>query len=113
MTQPSEPSQAPVVPDDWPVQAAERVEGLVGTVRDKTTGPVMTAARWVVYGTLVFIVAIAAIILLVTLILRLLQSYLPFDDSNVWVSYLILGSVTTIGGLMLLGRARQPVADAK
>ncbi len=102
-----------MVPDDWPAQAAERIEGLVGTVRDKTTGPVMTAARWAVYGTLMLIVGIAAIILLTTMVLRFLQSYLPFDDANVWVSYLILGAITTIGGLVLLGKAKQPAEVAK
>ncbi|HUW02076.1 MAG TPA: hypothetical protein VMW08_06990 [Acidimicrobiales bacterium] len=116
MTQPSKPSKpstAPVVPDDWPAQAAERIEDLVGTVRDKTTGPVMAAARWAVYGALMLIVGIAAIILLTTMVLRFLQSYLPFGDANVWVSYLILGAITTTGGLVLLGKAKQPAEVAK
>lgn len=113
MTQPSKPSNAPVVPDDWPAQAAERIEGLVGTVRDKTTGPVMSAARWVVYGTLVLIVGIAAIILLTTMLMRLLQSYLPFDESNVWISYVVLGAITTIAGLVLLGKAKRTGDTAK
>ena len=113
MTQPSKPSTAPVVPDDWPAQAADRIEDLVGTVRDKTTGPVMTGARWAVYGVLMFIVGIAAIILLTTFFLRLMQSYLPFGDANVWVSYLILGAITTTGGLVLLGKAKQPVEVSK
>ncbi len=113
MTEPSRVSNAPVMPEDWPAQAAERVEGLVGTVRDKTTGPVMKAARWLVYGTLMVIVGIGAVILLTTMLIRMLQSYLPFNDANVWVSYLILGTVFTVGGVVLLAQAKQPDAAQK
>lgn len=116
MTAPSKPSNAPVVPDDWPAQAAGRIEGLVGTVRDKTTGPVMTAARWAVYGVIMLIVGIAAVILLTALIVRIVNAYLPdawVGEQHVWVTYLLLGVPTTAAGLWLLSKAKHPESAQK
>lgn len=117
MTAPSRPTRpvAPVVPDDWPAQAADRIEDLVGTVRDKTTGPVMSAARWVVYGLLAAIVGVAALLLGIIAGLRLIDSYLPdavFGEQHMWASYLVLGLPLTLIGLILLVRAKTPAAAA-
>ena len=35
---------------DWPAQAADTIERAVQGVRDKTTGPAITVARWLVAG---------------------------------------------------------------
>jgi hypothetical protein len=44
-------------PDEWPAQAADTIVRVVGSVRDKTTGPAVTAARGAVYGLLAAILA--------------------------------------------------------
>lgn len=111
MTQPQRDA-APtslVVPDDWPAQAADRIEGLVGTVRDKTTGPVMTAARWAVYGLVVLVVGLVALLLITIGALRGLDELFEGIDGErrVWASYLVLGLPLTIAGLVLLGKARR------
>ena len=88
----------PILEGDWPAQAATSIEQLVTTVRDRTTAPVLTAARAVVYalvgGTLIF----ASLLLLVICLIRLLNNYLPGD---VWVAYLVLGSLFVLIGLGL------------
>jgi hypothetical protein len=91
-----------VTEDDWPTQAADTIERVVGTVRDKTTGPALTVSRGLVYGTFAAIVGVAALVLVVIVSVRLLDNYLPdavFGETHTWAAHLILGLVFTIAGL--------------
>ena len=64
----------PPPPDrDWPAQAADTIERVVGQVRDKTTGPALTAARAVVYGAFGGIIAIACVVVLIIAAVRLVE----------------------------------------
>ena len=95
--------------DDWPSQVADSIETFVGSVRDKTTGPLIAIARAVVYGTFVAVVGLAALVLFVVAAVRLVNNYLPdsvFGESHVWAAYLILGLVFSIAGLLLWGRRK-------
>lgn len=88
--------------DDWPTQAADTIEQVVSTVRDKTTGPALTASRGLVYGTFAAIVGVAALVLAVIIAVRLLDNYLPdavFGETHTWAAHLVLGLVFTIAGL--------------
>ena len=58
---------------DWPAQAADTIERVVGTVRDKTTGPALTVARAVVYGTFAALVGTACLVVLIIGAVRLLD----------------------------------------
>lgn len=53
----------------WPVQAADRIESVVGAVRQKATGPAMVASRALVYGIvgIVFVTIVAVLGLIATL----------------------------------------------
>jgi hypothetical protein len=98
---------------DWPAQAADTIERAVQGVRDKTTGPAITAARWVVAGLFLAIMGITALILLAITLVRVLDVWLPeavFGESHVWAVYLILGLPVFIAGLVLLAK-RHPRAD--
>jgi len=95
---------------DWPAQAADTIERVVGQVRDKTTGPALTAARGVVYGTFGGIIAVACLIMLIIGAVRLVDSYLPdavFGEDHMWVAYLLIGLVLVIAGALCWAR-RQP-----
>jgi hypothetical protein len=72
---------------EWPAEVAARIDSLVGTVRDKTTVPAMTAARVVVYGLLLGVLGAALGLLLLIALVRLLDVYLPFHPvgRRVWV----------------------------
>ncbi len=100
--------------DDWPAQAADTIERVVGTVRDKTTGPAITVARWVVYGTFALIVGTAVAILLAITTIRGLDVALPdawVGEDHTWVAHLIVGSLFTLAGALLWSRRSAPDTD--
>lgn len=83
---------------DWPVQAADTIERVVGTVRENTADRLVGVARWVVYGILAAFLGITALVLLVVALIRVLDVYLP---SGVWLPDVILGGIFTLAGLFL------------
>jgi hypothetical protein len=91
--------------DDWPAQAADAIERVVGNIRDKTTGPALTASRAIVYGTFAGIVGAAALVILIVALVRFIDSYLP---GEVWSTYLLLGVVFTVAGALAWVRRRGP-----
>jgi predicted metal-binding membrane protein len=100
--------------DDWPTQAADTIERVVGTVRQKTTGPALTVSRALVYGTFAAIVGLAALVLVVIVVVRLLDSYLPdavFGETHTWAAHLITGLVFTVAGLFAWSRRSAGVEE--
>lgn len=93
--------------DDWPTQAADTIERVVGTIREKTTEPVERIVRIVVYGIVAAILGVAALILAVAALVRLLDVLIP---GEVWSAYLVLGALLTIVGLVLWSK-RAPKDD--
>jgi hypothetical protein len=99
--------------DDWPAQIADTIVNVVGTVRDKTTGPALTVARAVVYGSFAAIIGCVALVVFVIAGVRLLDSYLPdavFGETHTWAAHMIMGLVLTFAGLVLWMR-RRPAAE--
>jgi hypothetical protein len=93
----------PAAPPSWPDQATDLIVQTVGTVRDKTTGPAITGARMVVYGTFGVLVAIVAFILVVILLVRVITVYLT--GGRVWITDLALGAVFSVVGVVLWSKA--------
>ncbi len=87
----------------WTEQATDLIVSTVDTVRDKTTGPAITASRAVVYGTFALLVASVALVLGLVATIRLLTAYIP--GNRVWVSYLITGVPLCVAGLVLWSKA--------
>lgn len=97
--------------EDWPAQFADTIVNVVGSVRDKTTGPALTIARAVVYGTFAGLVGCVALVVLVIAGVRFVDSYLPdaiFGETHTWAAHLIIGLVLTLAGLVLWLRRRPP-----
>ena len=95
--------------DDWPAQLADTIVNVVGSVRDKTTGPALTIARAAVYGSFAAIIGCVALVLLVVAGVRFIDSYLPdavFGETHTWAAHMIIGLVLTIAGLVLWMRRR-------
>lgn len=90
---------------DWPAQATTTIVNVVGIVRDKTTGSVLTAARALVFGILAVILAFAAAVLGLIFAIRLITVL----TGRVWLTYLILGVIFTGAGLFVF-RKRLSVA---
>lgn len=98
MAAPVPPQAAPPPPDDWSEQAADAVVKVVDAVREKTTGPVLTVARAIVYGIIGLFAAIVALVLLTVALVRFTNAYLPGD---VWAAHLLIGSVFVVLGLLV------------
>lgn len=94
---------------DWTVQAADHIESVVEAVKEKTTVPVTTVARALVFGIIAMAMGLAALLLVVIGLLRL-HVYLPFWKHNearkVWVTDAGAGAIFLLFGA-LLWRKRQ------
>jgi hypothetical protein len=114
-TPPSSYAAGNITTEDWPAQAADQVERVVGIVRDNTTGRAITAARAVVLGVFAMFAAAAVIVCLVVGLDRFLIVYLPDElvgEDHVWVAHVIVGVLLTVPGLILLRLARRPITPA-
>jgi len=78
---------------DWTGQAADRIEQVVTTVRDRTVVPARSASQVVVFGLLAAFFVGTAAVLLTILLFRLLCLALP-----IWAAWLVLGGIFVGGG---------------
>jgi hypothetical protein len=78
---------------DWTADAADAVERVVTTARDRTVTPVTTVARAVVYGLLAAFFVITALLLLAILVFRVLSIVLP-----IWAAWLVIGGISVLAG---------------
>lgn len=104
------PEPKPGPGGDWPAQAADLIVRVVGQVRDKTTGPAITAARGVVYGLLAALLGGAAGILVAIAAVRGLDELIETiaDSRETWAAHGIVGLLFTVVGLFLWSKRRAP-----
>lgn len=91
---------------DWTDQAADAIESVVLSVKQKTTVPLTTIARAIVYGVVIAALGTVALVLTAVSAVRILTVYLPVGRVNdgrhrVWVADLIVGGIFTLAGLFL------------
>jgi len=87
---------------DWPQQATETIVGLVDNVKHKTTEPATKAARGIVYGMVIVILGVPAVIMLLVGIVHLLnQISTEALGLGVWLVYLVLGVIFSLAGWIL------------
>ena len=101
----AQPGDAPpAVPagGDWSVQAADTIERVVGTIRDKTSVPLTTVARALVFGLLAAVMGVTTLVFVTIALVRAVNVYLPGD---VWAAYLVIGGIFTLIGAFLLRKA--------
>jgi hypothetical protein len=69
---------------------------------------VVTLLRIVVYGLIVVIALITALVLVVLGLVRMWDAYLPLDPvgRRVWLGYVVVGGLLFLGGAVMLGRRR-------
>lgn len=99
---------------EWPSQAADTIERVVGSVRDKTTGPAITVARYAVYGTFALVVGTAVLVLVAIAAVRALDAYLPdawVGEEHTWAAHLVVGAVFTILGMVCWSRRTSRPSD--
>lgn len=104
----------PFTDPHWAPDLADTVERVVGKVRSTATDNAVKASRAVVFGTLVLLAVMVATPLLVILALGILRELLGFFMDHgraVYWSYLGLGIVLLLGGVVCL-RLRHKGASA-
>ncbi len=95
----------PLTDPNWAPELADTVERVVGTVREKTTDNAVKAARAVVFGLLGAVLGITALVLLVIILTRGLQSLLDLAvtwGQAVYLSYFIIGGICCLLGALLM-----------
>lgn len=115
---------APTPPEptgDWPKQATDSIVRVVDTVRDKTAGPAVTAARAVVYGSILAILAIPLFLFLLIAAMRITERiFIMIGESRGWswlaepmyLVYFVYGLLFFTLGLWLWRKARKPAPIA-
>lgn len=106
MAEPGDASRPASGGTDWTVQAADTIERVVGGIRDKTTVPLTTLARALVYGLLVAVMGLAILVFLTVASIRVVSVYVV--DGEVWAAYLAIGGIFTLAGAFLLRTASSP-----
>ena len=104
----------PLTDPNWAPNLADTVERVVSQVRDKTTKPLITAYRGVVFGLVAIFGAAFAGVLLVVVGVRGLQALIEIGTSHadaVWISYFAIGVIFAVAGLVLM-KKRFPRQDA-
>ena len=97
----------PFTDPNWAADLADTIERVVGTVRDRTTKPLVTASRGVVFGLLAAILGVVAAILLIVVATRATQALLDIwfrHEMSVYLSYFIVGGIICLGGLFVLSK---------
>jgi len=101
--------------EDWPVQATDSIVKVVGTAKDKVTGPITTVARAIVFGTFATILGTTALVLFAILLVRVLNNYLPdsvFGEEHIWAADVLVGLLFVVIAMVLFRRAKkQPVEE--
>ena len=104
------PDPQPGTGADWPAQATDLIVRVVGQVRDKTTGPALTVARGLVYGSLAALLGGSIAVLVAIAAVRGLDEAIEgiVDSRETWAAHAIVGLVFTLAGLWLWSKRRAP-----
>ena len=94
----------PLTDPNWADETTDTVVRLVGNVRDKTTTPLVYAARGLVFGIVAAFLGLFAAVITLIMVTRGAQAALDnaFDhERSVYVSYLAVGTILSLAGLWL------------
>lgn len=94
-----------LIPAEWSAQAADAVVDLVAKVRDRTTRPALVAARALVYGIVIGVAAVAALVITIVLLLRMYDNWVP---GPLWIAYAALAVIFMAAGGFCFVRAGRP-----
>jgi cell division protein FtsX len=99
----------PLADPQLPRKVMDVVDRVTGGVRRRTTLPIVTVVRGIVFGTMIAVVAVALIVLALITLARgaheLLDIWLD-RATAVWVSYLVIALVLFVLGGVLMRKRR-------
>lgn len=99
----------PLTDPDWATKTVDFIDRWVGLVRDRTTRPLIAVVRGIVFGVLVLTGVVLVAVLGLIGLTRGLQAALDAGlsrDAAVWASYLIIGGVLFLAGLVIARKQR-------
>lgn len=94
--------------DDGVDAAVARFADAIETVRARTSGPLVTATRVLVYGIVIAVAAVGVVVLVAVAAIRALDVVVP---GEVWAAHLIASAVFGLGGAWAWSK-RRPRATA-
>ena len=103
----------PLTDPNWALETTDTLVSYIDLVRSKTTQNVVYAARAVVFGLIAVIVGTFALVILFVMLMRGLQALLELAttwERAVYLSYLIVGAVFTIAGIVLFKKRNAAVS---
>jgi hypothetical protein len=100
----------PFTDPNWAAELADTVERVVGSVRDKTTRPIVKASRAIVFGLIAAMVGVVVVTLAVIGAMRAVEALLDLWLTHaraVYVSYFVIGGILCLAGALFM-RRRSP-----
>ena len=94
----------PLTDPNWATETTDKLVSFIDSVRAQTTQKVVYAARALVFGIIAVVLGVFIAIVAIAMLMRGLQSLLELGvgwDRAVYISYLIVGAVFSIIGLIL------------
>ena len=98
-------SSTPPTRDDWVAQVINLVDRTVGTVRDKTTRPISTVAKALVWGLLAAVLGLMALVLLLIAFDRVI---IIVTGHRAYLAHLAIGIFLALAGLFLMRKRTAP-----
>lgn len=95
----------------WAANTVDSIDRIVELIRRYTTRPLVVVARGLLFGILALV---ASLVVLTLLIIGGFRALVSLGDvwlahgTSVWLSYVVLGSVFTVTGAVLMRRRRPP-----
>ena len=92
----------------WAGEFTDRVVEGVAWLKARTTVRLLTVLRVLIYGLVVLVAVLTALVLIVLGLIRMWDVYLPLDPvgRRVWLGYVVLGAALALAGAFLLARKR-------
>ena len=90
--------------DALSARALETIDTVVATVNDRAVRPAVVAARGIVFGVIIAVVAITVIVLFCVGFIRVTT----IAGHRIWASYLVLGLIFSAVGAVLYARRGTP-----
>ena len=93
-------SDAPVE-QDWVNRAVDSIVDVVDKARTKGTENAIVAVRGIVFGLVASVFALAAVVFMIVILVRLADAYLPIGagvGDATWAAYLFIGGLFSILG---------------
>jgi hypothetical protein len=100
----------PLTDPNWATETTDRVVSVIDNVRSQTTQKVVYAARGLVFGLIAAILGTFALVIGIIGLMRGLQALLELAttwERAVYLSYLILGAIFCIVGMVLFRKRNQ------